>query len=261
MAGPDRTLTLTTANTAGLEANIFGTLVVGLDNNQTGASGNFTKGGANAIINFNANSTYEHARNGGTIPASMWDPTSICIVNGITTTETLGKDQSFGNFTWNCTGQSVEISIWELADAGSVAGDFTVASTGSGYIRISDSSTPTLSIGGDLNMAGGNFYLTIGAGTPSIDVGGNLNITSGQLNMSSGTGTTSIYVNGDFSLTGGTLTETGGGRGAINFAGSALQTYFRSGGNITNNIDFSIFSGSLLDVGTSTFVGSGNFSS
>ncbi len=98
-----------------------------------------------------------------------------------------------------------------MDQGGSVAGDFTVTNTGSGYLRIANTSTEILSIGGNLNITGGNFYGSIGDGDPTIEIGGDLNISSGLLNLSSAAGNVTINLSGDLNLTSGTLSETGTG--------------------------------------------------
>ena len=153
-------------------------------------------------------------RDGGTIPNATWNISSNCNITGVTNTDLnradLIKLWKF-NMELSRAKQSKLSILYELADAGSVTGDFTVINTGTGYLRISNTSTPTLSIGGNLNIAGGNFYGSIGTGNPTIDIGGDLNISSGIFNMSSASGIVTLNLNGDFNLTGGTLTETGTG--------------------------------------------------
>jgi hypothetical protein len=233
-AATDRTLTLTltTADTNGLQANISGKLVVGIDNNQPNAAGIFTKG-ANATINFLSGSTYEHARNGGTIPTATWDATSNCNVTGITSTAPSGLNQTFGNFTWNCTGQGT--SNLDIYSNGlpTIKGNFNVTSTGTtGSIRLARNS--------DL----------------SFDISGNYTQSGGIVNLTRGSGNLTMNISGDFSMTGGTLSESSSGSGNITFNGSGTQAYSKTGGTISNTINFAVNSGSTLDVGTNVIDGS-----
>jgi len=234
--GTDRTLTLTTANTIGLAASISGTLVVGLDNAQVGARGIFTKGGANATINFNSGSIYQHAVNGGTIPTSSWGLTSTCNITGITTTAPAGINQNYGNFTWNCAGQTANISL--AANLKTINGNFTLTSTNASQLILSAGTATTLAVGGNFLM------------------------TNGTLNFNSGANVSTMNVAGNFSHTGGTITESGSGRGSIVFNKTGSQIY-TSGGTVSNIINFTANSGSILQMGTgaspSTITGGGTF--
>ena len=243
-------VTLSISNAAGTDLNVTGTV------NNTGTIN------PTGTIVFNAGSTYNHTRNGGDIPIATWNPASDCNITGVTNSEPGGKDQPFGNFTWNSPSQSGVIAIWELADGGSVAGDFSVTNTGSSYIRISNTSSPTFTVGGNFNINGGSFYQTVGDGDPVIDIGGDLNISSGLYNMSSAGGTTTVNLTGDFNMTGGTLTESvGGGNGTIYFENTgSTQNFRRSGGTISNTINFTVNTNVTIDFGASDIAnGSGTF--
>ncbi|MCX6334064.1 MAG: hypothetical protein NT092_07135, partial [Bacteroidia bacterium] len=296
-AAPDRTLTLTTSNTPGLGADIDGTLKVALDNNQVNAFGAFTKG-ASATINFNANSIYEHAVNGGTIPTATWNAISNCKITGITTATSIGGfGQTFGNFIWDCPNMNTTSgSDFYIASDVNILGDFTISGTGlpqatsdkvlrmsgnagsytinvGGNFLITNSSTFKMnnSTGSCILNVGGNFtmnnnsYITIvtGNANSTINVTGNVDISSGATlcmdeDASPRVGT--LNVQGNFNFSGGTITQVTGGSGAINFNRNGTQVYSRSGGTISNIVNFSVLSNSVLDVGTSIIDGStGNF--
>jgi len=244
-------ITLTLRNGPGTDLNVSGTV-----NNSWSLSIN-----SGATIVFNANSTYNHARNGGTIPAATWSLSSNCNITGVTATVPNGFGQQFGNITWASPGQTGICSLYNLANSGSVAGNFSVMSTGTSFIRISNTSSPTLSIAGDLNISGGEFRQLIGNGSPTINIGGNLNISSGIFNMVSSTGTATIHLNGDFVMTGGTLTETGSGTARINFINtSAVQNIRSSVDAISNTINFNVNSNVIVDFGVSDYLnGTGRF--
>lgn len=92
-----------------------------LQNGNTNLVSSFTingklrlEGGAlnGTTINFNNGSTYEHARNGGTIPTATWQPNSTCLVTGVTNTMPTGwASQNFGNLTWNCIEQTTYLAF------------------------------------------------------------------------------------------------------------------------------------------------------
>jgi len=82
------------------------------------------------------NGTYNHNKNGDNLPTATWGATSNCNVNGITNIPLGGGSfgQTFGNFTWNCGGQTVIQSTGAGADM-TVAGNFTVTNTNSNIFR------------------------------------------------------------------------------------------------------------------------------
>ncbi len=61
------------------------------------------------------------------IPVAKWESGSTCIIQGVTTKEPAGLNQSFENFTWNCKDQSSDIT---LPGSLTVHGDLTIQSTG-----------------------------------------------------------------------------------------------------------------------------------
>ena len=211
---------------------------------------------------FNSGSNYNHSRDGGTIPDATWNSNSNCVITGIQNTDlTSGFDQNFGNVIWNCPLQNVEVMLYYVAASGSIAGDFNVYNTGTGWLRISNASNPTLNVGGDFNLYGGTLYETLGTGTPRINIGGNLNVSAGIFNMSSASGSTTIYIDGDLNITGGTFTETGTGNGTIYFqnAGST-QNLRHSAGTLSGTINFVVNTNVTLDFGASDIAeGSGTF--
>ena len=175
----DRTLTLTTSNTSGLIANISGTLTVGIDNNQANAAGVFTKGGTNAVINFNSGSNYIHARDGGTIPTATWNANSTCNITGVTGTIAAGTNQNFGNFIYNSTQTGPE----NLATT-SIAGNLTIIKTGgTNQLRLSSS----LTVLGNFEQSGGYFNIDNNAGR-TLTVAGNVSISGGTLDLNRGGG-------------------------------------------------------------------------
>jgi hypothetical protein len=229
-AATDRTLTLTTSNTAGLQANINGTVIAGLHNNQVGAAGAFTKGGTNATILIHAGATYQHDRNAGAIPAATWDANSNCNITGVTSTIPTATtfNQSFGNFTWNCTGQTGTLDF--NGNLRTIKGNFTISTTNNRELRLSSGETQTLEVSGNFEMAA----------------------TAGTLNFNSGNGTFTMNVARDFMNSGGTITETGGGNGSIVFndtyiGTTGMQTYI-SGGTVSNTINFTVSNDAFLQM-------------
>lgn len=262
-ANPDRTLLVTLSNASGLEANINGTLKVGLDNNQSGASGSFSKG-ANAIIYFHNGGIYEHAVNGGTIPTATWNANSTCKITGLTDVTPGGVGQSFGHFELAITSNSSTVT--ELSSSLSCAGNFIVNNTGTRPITLEDDNdNRTLQVGGNMIIQQGTFYLETGDGGSSATITGSYQQSGGTFYLNDG-GATTVNIAGDFTQTSGTLTEAGSGDGSIIFNGtytgfaSTIQTY-TSGGTISNTISFTVNNGAYLQMAAAStqVTGGGTF--
>ena len=211
-------------------------------------------------ISFASGSTYQHGVDGGTIPTATWDINSTCLITGITTNEPSGDGQAFGNLTYNCSGMTANVNMSGAAQP--IAGNFTVLNTGTGQLRMSQS---TLLVNGNCIISD-NFR--IGSGTSrTLNVLGDFTLNGGILDMCSGGSGYSGTLNlaGNLSvLSGSTLTESGTGTalGAINFNGSSPQVY-TSGGTVSNIINFTVNAGAILQMGTgsspSTITGAGSF--
>ena len=241
-------------------------------------------------IVFNAASNYNHTQNGGTIPAATWNPSSNCNITGITSATSLGGfNQIFGNFTWNCAGQT---SNFYIASNVSVAGNFTVSGTGlppatndhvlrmsetaAGYtitvggdFIVTNSSTfkmnnstgsCTLNVGGNLNMNSGYITIVTGGASSTINVSGDVNISGGTLCMHEDASATIATLNlgGNFTFSGGSITEVTGRPGVIIFNNTTtVQNFRRTGGTITNNVSFTVNPNVTVDFGASDVVNGG----
>lgn len=131
------------------------------------------------------------------------------------------------------------------------------AGTGNVYILIghtvSFNTTPTNPIG-NLILLGSLTHS--GNASRSLTISNDLSILSGTLNLStSNTRVTTFYIGGDFSMSGGAITETRES-GAIVFNGSSTHTFIKTGGTISNTINFTVNSPSTLDMGTYILDGS-----
>ena len=217
-----------------------------------------TRAGAGALT-FNAGGTYVHAQNGGTIAAATWNVNSTASITGVTTTVPSGGfGQAFGNFTWNNGSQTAAISLagaLASSQGSSVAGTFSVASTGSGSFRLLNSgSVLDLSVGA-FAQSGGTFYVlgTASSGTNgfTLNVAGNFSLSGGTLNVSGATGGTSngaINIAGNFSQSGGTLTEAATvGTQTVTFNAAGTQTYSFTAGTVSQNVNFAVSSGATLE--------------
>lgn len=150
------------------------------------------------------------------------------------------------------------------------------------FTAVNNSGTSTISVAGNFNLAGGTFNMKNGNGTSAMSVTGDMNFTSGTMRlrststvnnatltlarhftMSGGTldftsvaANSTMNVAGNFSHTGGTMTESSTGVGSIVFNRSGTQVV-TSGGTVSNAINYTVNSGSTLQLGTQ-LLGSGS---
>lgn len=273
------TVTLSTANTnnlLSLTINSGGTLTTSSTRTITattitvnGTYTNASRGTVTGTMTVGSTGIYNHnpGNNDVNIPTATWNPASNCNIIGIVATLNTSQpsyQQSFGNFTWNSTGQTGAISLGSrLYD---IQGNFNVISTGSSTLTLTNTGTTNnLAVHGNYNQTGGSFIIaTSAARTMTVD--GNFSLSTGTFNLSSsttaGNGST-LNVAGDFSHTGGTLTESGSTTAStIFFTKAGTQTY-TSGGTVSNTVNFTVNSGSILQMGTaaspSTITGGGTF--
>ncbi len=200
------------ATAAGVVTSVFGTI-----NNAGTVNGTLT------TLTFQSGCAYVHNQDGGTIPTATWNATSLCSITGLIALHPAGGNQTFGNLTYNCPGMNTNLI---MANGVSVANDFTIANTGSARLLMTNGS---FTVGRDIEIQA-NFTvsgttdrtLTI-VRDASISGGGNLDLCSGN---PANVGTLTIGGN----LTSfGAITETGSGRGQINFNGSTAQIFNQSG--------------------------------
>ena len=188
----------------------------------------------NALLTFGATSTYEHAIDAGTIPTATWNSGSTCYVTGVTNTIPTAASfaQSFYNFTYNCPGQAGNETFG--GNLTTINGDFTITSTGGSNLRLAGNQSPTLTVGGNFTLNGGTFNLSSGTGTPVMNVAGNFTLAAGT-----------------------TLTESGGGNNSsIVFNKTGTQIVTNGGATISGVLNFTVNSGSILDMGSSIIDGS-----
>ncbi len=254
---------------------------------------NWTVSGTNSTIQINAsgilvasnavtatvmtvNGTYRHNQNGGRIPDATWATASTCEVTGITDNSgafnRAGLTQAFGNFTWNCTNQTAVVSFAARLSSywgGSVTGNFTVTSTGTGSIKLVDGNingNRTLTVSGNYSQGGGTVYV-MGSSTRGgvhsmiVNVNGDFSLTGGLLNLSDNDCPGVINAAKNFTCTGSTITETGTNSGAINFNGAGTMQTFTSGATISNTVNFTVNSSAYLQMASAgtTLSGGGSF--
>ena len=255
--GTNTSLTMSSNSTA----NVAGTLINAntLTASATGVVFNINSGGilrttgtvtgSATTLLFNQNSTYDHNLNGGTVPTATWNNSSKVTITGCTSTVPFGLNQSFGNFDWNSTGQTGNLSI--SGNLTTVNGNLTMTNAGltSHEVRLvtSNGSTPlSMTIGGNVTVANGTLAIlgsgTAGTNTSTVNVTGNVTInSSGVINMNSGTnaGNSTLNIAGNLSLNGGSIIRTFGATGSngfINLSGDLTLTSGTFSSAATNGI-------------------------
>jgi hypothetical protein len=169
-----------------------------------------------------------------------------------------GYGQSSGDYRTVSNGSWTTNAIWQRYDGSSwtTTSQYPGENTGTGEVTIRHNvvldvnplnTIGSLSVENNLMSNRNNAY---------INIAGDLVISSGTFSCANNFGRElSIYVGGDFVMNGGSLTENGN-YGEVIFNGSAVQTFTKTGGSITNEIRFTVNNGSSLDMGTSELIGS-----
>lgn len=201
-------------------------------------------------IVFNDGSTYEHDRNGGSIPQSTWGIKSNCILSGFTELIPGGLNQTFGNLIVNSTGIATSLPFGNAEMM--LQGGLEIRNTGTGSLIFNQDK---LTIGTDLLLSGGSLTLGSNDVDRTFEVGADFSMSAGSFNISDGTAGGILNVAGNFIHTAGTITHPVGTStsSAINFNGNALQT-FTGGGAFSGPIDFNILAGATLTFGVVDFV-------
>ncbi len=224
------TLQLSSASTLTITTNAVLTF--------SGASAVLTNNGATITgatatsLIFGATTLYTHNVNGGTVPTASWDINSTCNITGVTGGSPVlpaGFSQSFGNYTWNCTGMTTGLNLNNtLTD---IRGNFNLTSSGGVFVRLNNTSdgNSTLTVGGNLTIgATGGLNLNYGAttgGLGTLNLSGNLSIASGGLLTQSSTAYKAI----------------------INFNGNGSKQFNNAGtfNNTNGPIDINVNAGTL----------------
>jgi hypothetical protein len=222
--------------------------------------------GTASTILFNANGTYVHNQNGGAIVTATWNINSTCKITGFTnasTTALTNLGQTFGNFVWDCSGQTTALVALQTNGFTGTAGTMTVNRTGTGSIYINSSSTTPVVVG-NYTQTGGTVVIDNTTASRTFTVTGNFTLNQNTTTSSFQLATSSVFVStitlnvgGDFSISAGTL-STGGTANTtnVNFNGTAIQLFSKTGGTISGAINFAIVANAIVNFGTSVLDGS-----
>ncbi len=220
------------------------------------------------IFQIDGGGVYAHATGDGVVPGSagrrfanstnggkgngtfeIQEQTSAFSITGIT----------WGNVVVNNATQSG--SLGYAATFADVEGDFTVKNTNSQQFRLTSSQATPHVIKGNLTIQNSTSFLSFksSSNTINVTVYGNVNLMGGTLALAYATslGTGNLYFRGNFNMGGGTLTEGTALTNCTIYAdGSSAQTFTRSGGTISGDINLNVPSGKTLDLGNSVIDGS-----
>ncbi|MBI5372500.1 MAG: T9SS type A sorting domain-containing protein [Sphingobacteriales bacterium] len=251
--GGTRSLTLRFAG-AGNTVSIAGSLslnivsndrgIINLNNSATTVSGTIvnnggTVGAAAGNLLLSAAANYIHATNGGTIPAATWNASSNCSITGFTTSVPAGLNQSFGNLTWDCPGQSTGANL--NGQLNTVNGNLVVNNTNlyGLYLTTANNSTCNLTVAGNLDIrenawfaisGGDNVTGTVNVGADFIMTGTSVTSTYFDFHTKTGSAATLnkiiLNISGNFSQSGGLFDMAYGESDAPNF------TELRLSGNL-----------------------------
>ena len=247
------------------------------------------------IWTVNSGGTIQHNMDAGALPLATWRPGSTCNITGVVFKPPMNLNQTFSTLTWNCANQTSKVDL--AGNLKTINGDFNCISTGTGSVLASSGLIITLNIGGNYNHQGGTFFVATtrastikikgnyvqsggnfydfdstgwGGGRVVMNVTGDFRLSGGTYTISSNTttanfdGVTTLNLSGNFIQTGGTLTETAVtsatyGYGNVYFKKAGIQTFSKTGGTISNTINFTVNNGSVVDFGTSILTGGGAF--
>ncbi len=199
---------------------------------------------------FYSGSTYIHEsrQTEGIVPIATWDSGSTISVdgyNGSMTATALGNwGQTFSNVIFNCSlgaGSSVDMN----GLLNSITGNLSVTNSGSGQITLNGAaSSPTITIGGNINLSGTSTLALNTIGSSTITVGnsgtGSINVAGTSRLIVNTTGSPMLTIPNDLNIT------------STNAIGSSLNT----SGTPIIDIDGSLImsgAGGLLSFGSRCF--------
>ena len=162
------------------------------------------------------------------------------------------RTQAAGDWTNNGTWQRYNGTAWVNAT------DYPGEATGTGAVSILNNVTLNVSPANSLGSLSIQANLTPNNSDRALIIQGGLSVSSGTLSLSNNNGRELIIsLAGSFAMTGGVITETADSYGEIIFNGSAIQSFTKTGGTISNDIRFTVNSeGQIFCMGTSVLDGS-----
>ena len=211
---------------------------------------------------------YQHDRDVGEIPTTMWAAGSTLLMTGVETEAPENRSQNYHHVTFNTPDLLANLNM--NMDSITVAGDIHVIDTGLArwYLTSAEpTDSSTVTIMGDVIVENGAFSVqgTSNALTKFVvHHHGNIDVTGGNFSISRGSqgnGTTTWYLyEGDFSMSDAmTQSSTSTPEGArFVFASGGTQTLTLE--NVTfTSLPIEVSDSTTLNMGTSTLGGEGFF--
>jgi hypothetical protein len=198
------------------------------------------------------------------LPFSLWGlhrlakPTAILclllagLVNG-------AWGQTNGDYRTRAAGNWNAYTTWQVyndAWVNCAAGNYPGATPGAGIVTIRATHNVTLNVNATISGLEINANLTATTNR-TLNITGTFNLINGTVNLSNQNGrSATVNLGGNFIMSGGTLTEGANQFVSFVFNGGTTQTFTKTGGTISNTINFTVNSGTTLDMGTSVLDGS-----
>lgn len=221
-------------------------------------------------ITFANGGTYQHDRDGGSIPQSIWAEGSTLLLTGVTTTAPNDRDQDYYNLTFNTPGLLSNLNM--NLNGNTIGGDVHVITTGATnrwYLTTAlATDTAIVTIMGDVIMEAGQFSVqgTSNAQTVfEVHHYGNIVVTGGNFSIARGSqagGKTTWHLyEGNFSMSNATTQNSNATPGGAKFvfAKAGTQTLTLGTGNTLTALPIEVSSGTTLDMGAGVLAGSGTF--
>ena len=235
-------------------------------------SGIMTKD-ASANIHITSTGKYVHDQDGGEMPTVEWGVGSTYVLSGIVSNIPANFDQDYFNFTWNCPGQNSNLSLgWQ--DGKKVKGTLTVTSTNWNHESISSPANQLRLFNGSGNCTignivvnGSNAILTAQGSdyADTVTVTGNVTLSNGgmlSLSNSSG-GETTFFIKGNFAVLDsaylGKSSSSNTSKIVFNNTGIQNLSIPITGLNIFGAPNITVSEGSVLNMDSSVFGGTGSF--
>jgi len=189
-----------------------------------------------SVFEVQNNAVYEHATTDNTIPEALWDEGSTLRISGFETSLNFysGAEQQFWNIEWNCPKQTTAFNTATGGVLQNIRGNFSIINTGTGKIRLINSqSSYTMNIGRNFNMQGGSLEMTASSSNVNINLKGDFNFFGGIISKVTSSSSPTFY-----------------------FINNGEQLFNRTSGVFSNAINFSVASGSILNMSNSNIDGS-----
>jgi len=218
---------------------------------------------------FSGNGTYEHLLDGGSIPKSIWRPSSTVFIDSVKTNMPVEMNQDFYNLVWNCPEQAANLNLqW---NGNTIGGNITIQNTGLSMLQMCDPAAGTnteVNIKGNIIQSGGQFTSTSSSNANTnitINQSGNTDITGGNFSVCMGSqgssGKTIWKLNGNVSLTNATTQNSnpGGARFIFSKTGGSQQLSLSGVTYGQGGFSAEVDSGATLNMGTKILEGEGSF--